>query len=248
MTRWKAFSIHLAISATIAISSLVLMLIFWYAPPFFASAGGKQVFLIMLGVDATLGPLITLIIYNKLKSRKALLFDFVVIGMLQFSALAYGVNVMFHGRPVYVVFIKDSFDMVLANQLSAADIEKAKPPYRSLPITGPVYVYSAMPSNINDRNEVVFAAFSGKDLPLFPQHYQTYAGHESEVAAAAKPLGELRKINPTRIAEIDAELQSQGWVESEIGFVPLRSKFEDMAVLINKRNGSILKMLKMRPW
>lgn len=248
MTRWKAFSIHLAISAAIAISSLILMLIFWYAPPFFASAGGKQVFLIMLGVDATLGPLITLIIFNQLKSRKALLFDFVVIGILQFSALAYGVNVMFHGRPVYVVFIKNSFDMVLANQLSDADIEKAQPPYRSLPVTGPVYVYSAMPSNTSDRNEVVLAAFSGKDLPAFPKYYQTYAGHEAEVVLATKPIGELRKLNPTRVAEIDGELQRQGWLESAIGFVPLRSKFEDMAVLIDKRDGKILKMLKMRPW
>lgn len=248
MTRWKAFLIHLAISAAVAISSLLLMLIFWYAPPFFSSAGGKQVLLIMLGVDVALGPLITLIIFNTLKTRKALLFDFVVIGVLQFSALAYGVNVMFHGRPVYVVFIKNSFDMVLANQLNDMDIEKAQPQYRSLPVTGPVYVYSAMPTNLNDRNEVVLAAFSGKDLPLFPQHYQAYAGHEAEVGAAAKPISELRTLNSNRSEEINGELQHQGWVESDIGFVPLRSKFEDMAVIVSKHDGKILKVLKLRPW
>lgn len=248
MTRWKASAIHLSISVAIALVTLTLMLALWYAPPFFSSAGGKEVLLIMLGVDVTLGPLITLIIFTPKKTRKALLFDFVVIGILQFSALVYGVNVMFHGRPVFVVFIKDSFDMVLANQLAEVDIRNAKPEYRALPVTGPVYVYSEMPTDIKERNEMVFAAFSGKDLPFFPKYYQPYTGRESKVASAAKPLAELKKLNPTRVTEIDSELQHNGWVESEIGFVPLRSKFEDMAVIVDKRDGKILEMLKMQPW
>ena len=248
MTRWKASAIHLAISATIAIIALALMLLLWYAPPFFSSAGGRQVLLIMLGVDVTLGPLITLIIFNAQKTRKSLVFDFIVIGILQFSALLYGTSVMFHGRPVFVVFIKNSFDMVLANQLSDVDIRKAKPSYRSLPLTGPVYVYSELPGNIKERNEVVLAAFSGKDLPVFPQYYQPYAGREGAVGLAAKPIADLKKINPGRIAEIDDAIRRNGWVESKIGFVPLRSKFEDMAVVVNKRDGKILTMLKMPPW
>lgn len=249
MTRWKASAIHLAISATIALIALSLMLLLWYAPPFFSSAGGKQILLIMLGVDVTLGPLITLIIFNPKKSRKTLLFDFAVIAILQFSALIYGANIMFHGRPVFVVFIKDSFDMVLANQLTTTDIEKAKiAEYRSLPITGPVYVYSEMPNDIKEKNEVVMAAFSGKDLPFFPQYYQPYAGHESAVGLAAKPLAQLKTLNPKQVSEIDNAMRKGGWVESETGFVPLRSKFEDMTVVVNKRDGKILQVLKLQPW
>jgi hypothetical protein len=248
MTRWKASAIHLAISATIAIIALALMLLLWYAPPFFSSAGGRQVLLIMLGVDVTLGPLITLIIFNTKKTRKTLVLDYLVIGILQFSALLYGVNVMFHGRPVFVVFIKNSFDMVLANQLNDEDIRRAKPEYRSLPLTGPVYVYSELPKDIKERNEVVLAAFSGKDLPMFPQYYQLYAGHEPAVGAAAQPIADLKKLNPGRVTEIDDTIRRNGWVESEIGFVPLRSKFEDMTVVVKRRDGKILSMLKMPPW
>lgn len=248
MSRWKASAIHLSISITIALIALTLMLLLWYAPPFFSSAGGRQVLLIMLGVDVTLGPLLTLIIFNNKKSRRALLFDFAVIGILQLSALVYGTNVMFHGRPVFVVFVKDSFDMVLANQLSDEDIVKAKPEYRSLPVAGPVYVYSRLPDDLQQRNEVVWSAFSGKDLPFLPQYYQPYAGHEIEAGQTAKPIAELRRLNPQQVAEIDGELAHNGWVESDIGFVPLRSKFEDMAVVVNKRDGKILKMLKVQPW
>lgn len=249
MTRWKASAIHLAISATIALIAISLMLLLWYAPPFFSSAGGKQVLLIMLGVDVTLGPLITLIIFNSKKTRKALQFDFAVIAILQFSALIYGANIMFHGRPVFVVYIKDSFDMVLANQLTTEDIGKAKvAEYRSLPLNGPVYVYSELPKDMKERNEVVMAAFSGKDLPLFPQYYQPYAGHESAVGSAAKPMDELRKLNPKQVDEIDNAMRKGDWIESETGFVPLRSKFEDMTVVVNKRDGKILQVLKLQPW
>jgi len=248
MTRWKASAIHLSISATIAVIALTLMLLLWYAPPFFSAAGGRQVLLIMLGVDVTLGPLITLIIFNTKKSRRALVFDLVVIGLLQFSALIYGASVMLHGRPVYVVFIKDSFDMVLASQLSEEDIAKAKPEYRALPLTGPVYVYSELPGDLKERNEVVLSAFSGKDLPFIPRYYQPYAGHESAVGRSAKSIAELRKLNPRRVTEIDNVILNNGWTESDIGLVPLRSKFEDMAVIVNKRDGKILTMLKMQPW
>lgn len=248
MTRWKASAIHLSISATIAVIALTLMLLLWYAPPFFSAAGGRQVLLIMLGVDVTLGPLITLIIFNTQKSRRALVFDLVVIGLLQLSALIYGTSVMFHGRPAYVVFIKDSFDMVLASQLSEEDIAKAKPEYRTLPLTGPVYVYSEMPGDLQERNDVVFSAFSGKDLPFIPRYYQPYAGHEGEVGRSAKPIAELRRLNPRRVTEIDNVIRNSGWTETDIGFVPLRSKFEDMAVIVNKRDGKILTMLKMTPW
>lgn len=249
MTRWKASGIHLAISATIALIAVTLMLSLWFAPPFFSAAGGRQVLLIMLGVDVTLGPLITLVIFNLKKSRRALTFDFSIIAVLQFSALIYGMSVMFHARPVFVVFIKDSFDMVVANELRDEDIHNAAlAEYRTLPLTGPQYVFSQMPGDPKERNEIVFAAFSGKDLPLFPKYYQPYAAHAQEAGLAAQPIAELKRLNPARLDEIDTAIRKGGWQESQLGFLPLRSKFEDMAVIINKQDGKILTMLKLQPW
>ncbi len=249
ITRWKASAIHFSISATIALIALTLMLTLWFAPPFFSAAGGKQVLLIMLGVDVTLGPLITLIIYNAKKSRRALRFDFAVIAIMQFTALIYGMSVMFHARPVFVVFIKDSYDMVVENQLETGDIKQARlPQYRTLPITGPVYVYSELPNDIEERNKVVFAAFSGKDLPLFPKYYQPYAEHAQAAGLAARSLDELKQLNPGHEAEIEAALRKGGWKADKVGFLPLRSKFEDIAVIVNKADGKVLTSLQLNPW
>jgi len=248
MSRWKASFIHLSLSAAIAISVIALMLLLWYAPPFFSAVGGYQLLLILLGVDVTLGPLITLIIFNPKKSRKALNFDFSVIALLQISALIYGMSVMYQTRPVFVVFSLDSFDLVTANMLEQKDITQARhPDYRSLPLTGPIYVYTEMPTDIKDRNEVVMSSMSGKDLPQFPQYYQPYAEHMSAAGRAAKPIAELKKLNPDRVDEIADAVRATGQKETGLGFLPLRAKYEGIAVIVDK-SGKMFTTLHMRPW
>ncbi len=249
MTRLKAFSLHLIISAAIAASVVALMLLLWYRPPFFSALGGQHVLLILLGVDVTVGPLFTLLIFNPGKSRRALTFDLSVIAILQVAALVYGMSVVFQARPVFMVFSRDSFDLVTANMLSKEDIAKAKnPEYRSLPLTGPVYVYSEMPADIKERNEVVLGAFSGKDLPQFPQYYMPYDEHMAIAGRAAMPIAELKKQNPGRSADIDDSVHASGRAESDVGFLPLRAKYHDETVLVGKSDGRILSLLRMKPW
>ena len=249
MSRWKAGLIHLTISATIAAMVLALMLLVWYPQPLFAAVGGQQVLLILLGVDLSLGPLVTLIIFTAKKSRRALIFDLSVIATLQIAALLYGMSVVFHARPVFVVFSKNSFDLVTANMLSDEDIAKAKyPAYRHLPLTGPIYVFSEMPTNIKEQNEVVLSAFSGKDLPQYPQFYLPYAEHQTAAGAAAKSLAELKKLNMDRTPEIDNALRNSGRTEAEVGYLPLRAKYQNQAILVGKNDGKVLAVLPLQPW
>jgi len=249
MTRLKAFYIHLGISASIAISVIALMLLLWYAPPFFSALGGKNVLLILLGVDVTVGPLFTLIIFNPLKSRKALTFDLSVIAILQTAALIFGMNVVFQARPVFVVFSRDSFDLVTANMLSKEDIAEAKnPKYRSLPLTGPIYVYTEMPADIKESNKLVLSAFSGKDLPQFPQYYMPYDEHSSVAGRAAKPLSELEILNPGRSDEIENLIRASSRADTDVGYLPMRAKYHDQAILVGKSDGKILAHLDVNPW
>jgi hypothetical protein len=248
-TRLKASAIHLAISASIAATVSMLMLLLWYMPPLFSALGGQQVLLILLGVDITLGPLVTLIIFNPKKSRRALIFDLTLIGLMQASALIYGMAIVFQARPVFAVFTKDSFDLVTANSIRNEDLAKARnPDYRSLPLTGPIYVYSEMPANLNEKNEVVMSILSGKDLPEFPQYYQPYTDHMIAASRAAKPLSKLKQLNPNNTAEINAAADSSGRNEADLGYLPMRAKHQDLAVLVGKSDGKIIALLKLRPW
>ena len=250
MSRWKASLIHLVISAVIAIAVLALMLLTWYPHPLFAAVGGQQVLMILLGVDVALGPLATLVVFGTTnKSRKALTFDLSIIATLQVAALIYGMSVVFQARPVFVVFSVDTFELVTANLLTDEDIAKAKHPnYRSLPLTSPVYVYTEMPTDPKERNDVVFSAFSGKDIPLFPQYYQPFSEHKSAAGKAAKPIAQLRKLNPEHTADIDRAIRNSGRAEIDLGYIPLRAKYLDLAVLVGKNDGEVLTLLKLRPW
>jgi hypothetical protein len=250
MSRWKASLIHLSISAFIGVAVLALMLLVWYPHLFFVALGGQLVLMILLGVDVALGPLATLIIFNAKKSRKALAFDLSIIATLQLAALLYGMSVVFQARPVFVVFSKDSFDLVTANMLSNEDIAKAKhPDYRTLSLTGPVYVYTELPADIKEKNEIVLGTFSsGKDLPQYPQYYQPFSEHMTTAGKAAKPIAELKKLNPERAAEIDDAVNNSGRAEADLGYLPLRAKHQDLAILVGKSDGQILKSLRMRPW
>ncbi len=62
--RLKAFAIHLAISALIALTVIGLVFFIWYPSPLHTALGVTQIFLILLAVDVVLGPLLTLLVYK----------------------------------------------------------------------------------------------------------------------------------------------------------------------------------------
>lgn len=248
MTRWKAFFIHLAISAIIASAVVAFMLLIWYPHPIFAAVGGQQILMILLAVDVTLGPFATLLVFNTKKSRKALTLDLSVIALLQASALIYGMSVVFQARPVYLALVEDSFKLVTANTLSEEDIARARnPDYLTLPLTGPVYVYSTQPANVEEIQEVVTAELSGKGLQHLPKFYKPYAEYGHTAGKASRPVADLRKINPERIAEIDKAVRASGRIEADVGYLPLRASYRNLVVMVGKSDGKVLAMLDLKP-
>ena len=250
MSRWKASSIHLAVSGAVAAAVLALMFLVWYPHPIFAAVGGQQLLLILLGVDVVLGPLLTLLIFDSKKSLKALTFDLSAIAILQVAALTYGMSVVFQARPAYLVFINDSFNLVTAHMLNEDDLAKAKyPEYRSLPLTGPVYAYSEMPrdADAGEIREILASELNGKWLQQWPQYYEPYTSHMAAAGMAAKPLAALRELNPGYAAEIDDAIRASGRSEADMGFLPLRAKYRNLVVLVGKSDGKVLALLRMNP-
>src|SRR5689334_2185147 len=145
MNRYKAALIHLGISATIATATLIFMLTVWYPGPFFTAVGGAGLVLILLGVDVTIGPLITLVVFNPVK--KSLRMDLTIVALLQLAAFLYGVSVIFEARPVYVAFAVDRFELVRAADLDPEDVKKAKlERFRSLPLLRPEVIAVRRPT------------------------------------------------------------------------------------------------------
>lgn len=246
MNRYRAALTHFGISVLVVGSVFVLVYFLWYPEPLFRGAGGRDLFLVLALVDITVGPLITLIVFKP--GKKGLKFDLATIAVLQIAALAYGTHVVFEARPVWVVFLKDRFDLVRANQVQDDSREKAKEPFRSLSLTGPKIAAARIPKDADEQFRTMLTALAGVDVSSYPQHYVPYEEVRDEVLAKAKTIRELRNLNPEAGADIDRLLAGLGRQEGEVAFLPLRAGKRDLTVLVDAKSGAVLRLVELEPW
>lgn len=242
VTRWKASGLHLLISVAIAAGALALMLLVWYPHPLFKAAGGDDLLFLLVGVDVVIGPLITLIIFKP--GKRGLKFDLTAIGVLQLSALVYGVSIVYLARPAYVVFVKDRFEVVTAVELQPEKLAEAKVEgFRRVPVTGPVWVYGEYPKEAGERTRLVELALAGFDLQHYPRYYRPYAEHRAEILARAQTIERTRAAEPKAAKAIDAWLAESGTPAERVRYVDLRAPRYWVAVLVDAQTAEPVKML-----
>lgn len=123
--------IHLAISMCVAAFSLILVFWIWHPDPLQIAVGVTSIFVLMLAVDVTLGPLLTLLVASS-PTKKTLKFDLAVIVLLQIGAYLYGMHTIAISRPVYIAFDNVRFEVVQADTVTRVYGEVA-PEYRTNP-------------------------------------------------------------------------------------------------------------------
>jgi len=248
LNRWTASGLHLAISAAIATAVVTVMLALWYPQPYFTAMGGGTLIMILIGVDVGIGPLITLIVFDP--KKKHLRFDLTVIALLQLAALAYGGGVMFEARPVYNVFVVDRFETVAANQVDAESLATVKTgEFRTLPLAGPRIIAARQPDSPDRKSEIVLSALrGGPDLANLPELYVPYAQFRRDAARRARPLAELAKRQPGDAATIRSFVAGTGRTEDAVGFLPMKARNRDMAVVVDTGSGDVLGILPVYPW
>lgn len=247
ISRIRASLVHLAISTIIATAVVCLMVFLWYPPPYFQAMGGGMLLLLMVGVDIVIGPLITLIIFDQ--KKKSLKFDLAVIGILQLSALMYGASIMFQARPVFIGYYKDRFDVITPARIPSGELARVgDSEYKTISLTGPKQIAVNLPNDVEERNRIMFHPQAAADYLAFPQHYVPYQEKAKDAGAASKPLATLRKKNPQIEAELNSLLKEKGMDEAKAGYLPLNTKSNDMAVILEKETGKILGMIFCDPW
>lgn len=247
--RLRAAGIHLAISVSVAGLVATAMLSIWYPGPYLRAMGGLALFALIAGVDVVLGPLVTLVIFDARKSRRALLFDCSLVGAMQLAALVFGVSVMFSARPAYAVFVKWQFNLVGANQIADAELAQVRDTrFNTLPMSGPVVTGSRLPTDPAEQERVLTSAIGGLDSEGFPQYFVPLEAVAEQIVRAARPLSELRAIDPANAAPVADALASTGRDESKVGFVPVKGPVADFAALVDRDNGALLRFVQARPW
>jgi hypothetical protein len=246
--RYQAFGTHLLGSVLIALCSAALVFLVWYPTPLEEAAGVTHIFLMLLAIDVVLGPVITLIIFNP--AKKELKYDLAIVLLIQIAALLYGLNAVFQARPVYLVYSVDRFDLVFANDLTEDKLTKvSNDQFKSLPLGQPQIIAAQMPSDIKMRNDILFsAAAGGDDLQHFPQFYVPYGNKKKEVLLKLQAIEKLNMLNHEHTDKVAALIQKYANHTKGIGFLPLKGKVSDLAVIIDKENGDVLEITALKPW
>lgn len=244
--KFQAFGWHFLVTLTMAIGVAVIVFGVWYPDPFQTMLGGSKFFMLVTVCDLVLGPLTSLIVYNSKKTRRALVFDYTIIGIVQIAAFVYGVMSMAHARPAYVVFVKDRFEVVMAEELADQDLQAAQEPYRSRPKFGPVLVGARPPADREQRNQLIFAAMEGKDVQNFPSFYVPYDASVDAIKRSARPLDDLRKRHPDAQPLIEAEKLRVP--EEQLRWLPVHSPKAIWTALLDARNGELLAYIPLDPY
>ena len=245
--RVRAAALHLALGALIAAIAFAWVRFAWYPGALFEATSSAKPMALIAAVLLVAGPLATLVVF--VPGKRGLLFDLVVIGILQAGALAFGLWTVFEARPVYVVFVKDRFELVRNGDFPASEIARAaSSPYLRLPLAGPMVTGAKLPRERIELERIMFLAPTGLDLHHMPQHYVPYDAVRGDAMAHAQRLEKLRTLNPPERARIDALPRETGVPGDSLGFLPMRAGERDLAVLLDRRNGEILAITGLKPW
>lgn len=245
ISRFRAASIHLAISAAIAAPVVALMLALWYPPPLFGAMGGLELIMLVVGVDVIIGPLITLVIFDTRK--KELAFDLAVIAVLQLSALSYGIYAMHAGRPVFIAFVERRFAVVAANELEDQAIAKASPQCHSLPQLGPVLVAVDMPADPAELEFILLGGLAGMGAQHLPQYYVPYAARLDRVQHVGRPLDRVAKLTPEETDELEKAIARTRRTRDQLLYLPMVAKRRVLTALVDARTGEFLAAVTVDP-
>ena len=191
--------------------------------------------------------LITLIIFDQKKKYQK--FDLAVIGIIQLSALAYGASIMFQARPVFVVYYKDRFEVVIPARIPSDELARVtRGTFKTIPLDGPMHVAVSLPSDEKELQRMLTESRAFGDYFAFPQHYVSYADRAAVAGVASKSIKTLRTKNPKIDDQLIPLLNARGIDEDKVGFLPLNTKSDDMAVILEKTTGRILGMIFCDPW
>lgn len=240
--RFRAFLIHLAGSCLLAVAAFCFVFLLWYPAPLGVAVGVSSIVLLLVGVDVIMGPLLTFVVFNP--AKKSLRFDLACIVVLQLGAFIYGMATLAEGRPAWLVFNADRFDLVQAYQIDDRTPGRVPEAFRSPPWFGPRWVAALPPESVDERNRLTFeSVFAGVDLPQRADLYRPLGTAGDAMRQRALSLEKLKEFNDVQM--VTQVLQR--WPEAD-AFLPMMARIRPVTVLLSKEQAKVVAVVDLRPW
>lgn len=242
-----ATGIHFLVTLLVAAVAAAVIFLVWFPHPFATMIGGTELFLLVVGCDLALGPLISLVIYDSRKTRRALIFDYSLVGAIQIFALVFGVHTLAATRPVYVAFSHDRIEIVSAVEIRDDELEAAKTPlYASLPLTGPRLVSITVPAA--EQQNALFQSLEGNEEHMRPRFYGPYESQLAQIRARARTIGELEQKHPERKPLLEQASAGLPVPAERVRWLPVHHRKGFWTVLIDIEDGKPLEYVDFDPY
>lgn len=240
--RIRAFATHLLLSVVVASVAAALVFWVWHPAPLAKAVGVTHIFLLMLAVDAVLGPLLTFAVAKE--GKKSLKFDLSVIVLVQLAALVYGLHSIAVNRPVYLAFDKLRFEVVQAGDVPKASLERAADPYKTLGWGRPKWVAVRLAKDEEENTRRTFTELQEGIAPsMQPDLYVPLDSQWPHILEKSKDVAILNEFNSTEAVQqiLNSHPQADRWL-------PLKAYEVDMVVLINSKDQQVVDIVDLRSW
>ena len=240
----KAFALHFSVSLVIVLTSILIVWSIWYPAPLYKATGVNKIFMIVLGIGLIAGPLLTFLVSKP--NNKSLRFDIVIIVIIQLAAFLYGLYQVYDGRPAWIAYNVDRFDLIRNNEIDNRKLLEALPAYQQVSNSGALYVAAVIPkSKIQISNQILFDEVGSGIAPSQrPELFQPLSAVDDLLVTRAKSINELYDYNDK--IEVDNILSAYPRAD---GFLPLKANAVDMTVLIKTDDQpKVVKIVDLRPW
>lgn len=236
--RSKAAAIHGIFSLCVGLSLLALLFFGWYPGVLMQSMGVAHIVLILMGVDLALGPMLTFAVFNP--AKKSLKMDLAIIVMVQMAGLAYGLHTIYQGRPAWIVFVQDRFEVTRPADVDAEYLQGTQVPalwYKP--------VWAATPLMDQQTKDEYFTKMLkgepdvGQRVNIFQPLPDLYA----EVRNIAHPIAALRALNNDKSVD---EIITQ-YPDHKL-WLPLQTLEDSQIVLLPATNQENPVILPLKPW
>ncbi len=170
----KIASRHLVISLLVALLSAAFVFFVLYPYPYYLITGSLSIFMIMMVVDVSCGPLCSFVISSPKKSKRETITDLSLIGTVQLFALAYGLFTLYVARPVIQVYERGNFRIVTANEVQINEFSNALPQFQQLSVFGIQTIGTREAKNADDQLDSVDMSLAGIEIGLRPSWWVSY--------------------------------------------------------------------------
>ncbi len=246
MTRFRASSIHLAISASVVAVILAIVFLFWYPGSTFEISGAMRPVYVLVGVDLVLGPLLTLIIFKQ--GKPGLLFDLWFIALVQVTALVYGSYTLNAGRPHYMVFSIDRINLITNQGIDPSSIrfeELAEKPLRDV-----VRVFARAPSDPLELERLLESViFEGQpDLERRTEYWEPWQSGSDTIRSAIVPLADFDPASELEQQTIAESIDRYSAKHPKLGILPIGGIEDDIGMLMDLDTLADLDVIRVNPW